>query len=96
MTRPDPAAPRQRSIRLAGWRPGAHVAVRNTAELVSEFLLVTEHLPAERAAEIAGVSQRILRRWRDSPRRSIRSTARERIHRYLAEREAGSGVARRA
>lgn len=72
---------------FAAWRPGAAEGARSTADLVGDFLLVTESLPREEAARIAGVSVGTLARWSRTPGHSLGRATRQRIERHLARRE---------
>lgn len=74
-------------VSFSGWRPGASDAARGTGALVADFLLVTESLPREEVAKIAGVSIGTLCRWERTPGHSLGKETRKRILRYLARRE---------
>lgn len=71
-------------ISFSSWRPGASDSERSTGELVGDFLLVTEALPREEVARIAGVSTGTLSRWQRTPGHSLGKETRRRIQRYLA------------
>jgi hypothetical protein len=53
------------------------------SDLVLEFLGATERLTSEDAAAVAGVSAATYNRWRRQPPRTLRSSQRQRIERYL-------------
>jgi hypothetical protein len=52
-------------------------------DLVCEFLHATEYLPPRESAGLAGVSEATYHRWRRQPPRTLRSSQRIRIERYL-------------
>ncbi len=59
-------------------------------QLIHDFLLVTEALPREKVAGIAGVSSVAVRRWAVSPPGQMRGDIRERLLQYLEHRESGA------
>lgn len=70
--------------------PGAQSTPRDPgAQLIEDFLWVTEEMEDEQAAEIAGVSVATLARWRRSGSHRLRGDLRRRMERYVrgAQRE---------
>ena len=58
-----------------------------TRALVEEFLLVTEDLPQEEAARVAGVGVASLRRWKNTGVKQLNGPIRLRLHAYLTLRK---------